>query len=129
MSKIAFIVSAIVIAAIMMFGIGLVGPEDVFASAKDQLCQGSGGSGGANCTHAGESNDLSTIIKNIVNILLFLVGAVAVIMIVISGFRYTTANGDQSSVKAAKDTLLYAIVGVIVAIASYAIVNFVLLRI
>jgi hypothetical protein cdiviTM7_00647 len=58
-------------------------------------------------------------------VLLFLLGAVCVIMIIVGGFRYVTSNGDQSAVKAAKDTILYAVVGLIVAIAAYAIASFV----
>lgn len=62
----------------------------------------------------------------IVNILLFLLGAIAVIMIVIGGIRYATSNGDQSAITSAKNTILYAVIGLIVAIMAYAIVNFVI---
>ncbi len=64
-------------------------------------------------------------IKTVVNVLLFLLAAIAVIMIIIGGIRYTTSNGDASNTKAAKDTILYAVIGLIVAILAYAIVNFV----
>ncbi len=64
-------------------------------------------------------------LRIIVNILLYVLGAIAVIMIVIGGVRYTTANGEASSIKSAKDTILYAVIGLIVAIMAYAIVNFV----
>ena len=64
-------------------------------------------------------------IKTIVNIMLFILGAIAVIMIIIGGIRYTTSNGDASNTKSAKDTILYAVVGLVVAILAYAIVNFV----
>lgn len=66
------------------------------------------------------------LIKRVVNILLFIIGAIAVIMLIIGGIRYTISGGDQNSVTAAKNTILYAIVGIIVAIFAYAIVNFVL---
>lgn len=64
-------------------------------------------------------------IKIVVNIMLFILGAIAVIMIIIGGIRYATSNGDSSSIKAAKDTILYAVIGLVVAIMSYAIVNFI----
>ena len=64
-------------------------------------------------------------IKNGVNVLLFLLGAIAVIMIIIGGIRYATSNGDSGAIKGAKDTILYAVIGLIVAILAYAIVNFV----
>jgi hypothetical protein len=53
---------------------------------------------------------------------------VAVIMIVVGGVRYTTSNGDSASIKSAKDTILYACVGLVVAIMSFSIVNFVVGR-
>jgi hypothetical protein len=46
-------------------------------------------------------------------------------MIVLGGIRYTTSNGEASQVKGAKDTILYAVIGLIVAIMAFAIVNFV----
>ncbi|PID31346.1 hypothetical protein CR983_01655 [Candidatus Saccharibacteria bacterium] len=62
----------------------------------------------------------------ITNILLFVIGAIAVIMIVIGGLRYVISGGDASQVSAAKNTILYAIVGIIVALLAYAAVNFVI---
>lgn len=69
---------------------------------------------------------LGTQIEIIVNILLFVLGAIAVVMIVIGGIRYATSGGDQSAITSAKNTILYAVVGLVVAILAYAIVNFVL---
>ena len=67
----------------------------------------------------------SGVFSQISNVLLFIVGAIAVIMIVIGGLRYVISGGDSSQVQAAKNTILYALVGVIVAILAYAAVNFV----
>ncbi len=66
------------------------------------------------------------IFTTIVNILLFIVGALAVIMIIIGGLRYAISGGDAKAVSAAKNTILYAIVGLIVAFLAFAAVNFVL---
>lgn len=66
------------------------------------------------------------VFRTITNVLLFLIGAVSVIMLIIGGIRYTVSGGDSSAVTAAKNTILYAIVGIIVALLAYAIVNFVL---
>jgi hypothetical protein len=65
------------------------------------------------------------VFSTISNVLLFIVGAIAVIMIVIGGLRYVISGGDSTQVQAAKNTILYALVGVIVAILAYAAVNFV----
>jgi hypothetical protein len=47
-------------------------------------------------------------------------------MIVIGGIKYTTSNGDSSAITSAKNTILYSVVGLVVAILAFAIVNFVL---
>jgi hypothetical protein len=75
--------------------------------------------GGAN------SSNLDTAIKTITNILLFIIGAVSVIMLIIGGLKYVMSNGSADAIKSAKNTILYAIIGIIVAIAAYAIIEFV----
>lgn len=65
------------------------------------------------------------IFNTIANILIFIVGIIAVIMLIIGGIRYALSGGDQSAVTAAKNTILYAIVGLIVAFLAFAIVQFV----
>ena len=69
---------------------------------------------------------LTEFIKTIINVLLFVIGAVAVIMIIIGGIRYVVSGGDQNAVTGAKNTILYAIIGIVVAVLAYAVVNFVL---
>ena len=59
-------------------------------------------------------------------VLLFIIGAVSVIMLIIGGIRYTVSQGDSSQVTAAKNTILYSIVGLVVAILAYAAVDFVI---
>ena len=66
------------------------------------------------------------IITTITNTLLFVVGALAVIMIIWGGLRYATSAGNASSVTAAKNTILYAIVGLLIAFLAFAAVNWVL---
>lgn len=68
----------------------------------------------------------SGVFSTITNVLLFVLGAISVIMIIIGGLRYVVSGGNSANVTAAKNTILYAIVGVIIAILSYAIINFVL---
>ena len=64
--------------------------------------------------------------RTITNVLLFLIGAISVIMLIIGGLRYVVSGGDSTAVQNAKNTILYAIVGVIVAILAYAVVEFVI---
>ena len=72
------------------------------------------------------STDPESLVKKFVNIFLFAVGALSVIMLIWGGIRYTTSAGDSNKVQAAKNTVLYAIVGLVVAILAYAIVNMVI---
>lgn len=75
------------------------------------------------------STDPESLVKKFVNIFLFAVGALSVIMLIWGGIRYTTSAGDSNKVQAAKSTVLYAIVGLVVAILAYAIVNMVISKI
>lgn len=75
--------------------------------------------------HAGSSNLMGTI-NTIISVVLGVLGIVAVIMIIYGGFMYTTAAGDAAKVKKAKDTIMYGVIGLVVALLAFAIVNFVL---
>ena len=66
------------------------------------------------------------MIGNVVNILMFILGAVSTIMIIVGGLKYVTSNGDSNSIQSAKTTILYSVVGLVVAISASAIVSFVL---
>jgi hypothetical protein len=69
---------------------------------------------------------VNNIIRHIVNILSAIVGVVAVIMIIIGGFRYITSGGNDTSVTSAKNTILYAIIGLIIVALAQVLVHFVL---
>jgi hypothetical protein len=58
-------------------------------------------------------------------VLLVAAGIISVIMIIVGGIKYSTSSGDQAKIKSAKDTVLYAVVGLVVAIASFMIVTYV----
>ena len=72
-----------------------------------------------------QNEDADTLIKTVVNTMLFIVGLLSVIMIIIAGISYTTSGGDSGKVSKAKNTLTYSIVGLVVAFLAYAIVNWV----
>ncbi len=98
-------------------------------------CGSGGGSGnnislGSNCSRPNAAGDrLEKLISNIINVISAIVGAVAVIMIIIGGFKYVTSGGDSNSVSGAKNTILYAIVGLVIVAFAQIIVRFVLQRI
>jgi hypothetical protein len=65
------------------------------------------------------------VFRQVTNILLFLVGIISVIMLIIGGIRYVVSGGDQNAVQGAKNTILYAIIGIVVAFLAFAAVRFV----
>lgn len=71
-------------------------------------------------------NDLMTQANTIINVVIGVIGFVAVAFIIFGGVQYTTSAGDPGKVKKAKDTILYGIIGLVVSMLAYAIVNFVL---
>jgi len=68
---------------------------------------------------------INSIIKTVINVFSIVVGVVAVIMIIIGGFRYITSGGDSSNVSGAKNTIIYAIIGLVVVALAQFIVQFV----
>ena len=74
----------------------------------------------------GMPTDLTIVVKNISNTALTLISVVAVVMLIYGGFRYVVSGGDSKKVTDAKNTILYAIIGLIVAFLALAIVNFVI---
>lgn len=115
---------------LMVVSANLFVPSNTFALSAE--CTTLTIENGADCTQSDSNKTPKTlfeeggIFKTIVNIFLFIIGAIAVIMLIYGGIRYTISGGDSKNVTAAKDTILYAIVGIVVAILAYAIVNFVI---
>ena len=72
------------------------------------------------------SGSLIGSITNIVNAMLTLAAVIAAIFVIIGGVRYITAQGDEDAVAAAKNTVIYAIIGVVVIALSAVIVNFII---
>ena len=83
---------------------------------------------GTNDTNAntGANVDPQNMAKKVVGWLLWGVGIASVVVIIIGGILYTTSAGDQAKVTKAKNTILYGVVGLAIAILAYAIVNFVI---
>ena len=78
------------------------------------------------CIKEGENGDLWGIVNTVINVILAIVGVIAVFMIILGGIQYTTSAGDPGKVKKAKDTILYGVIGLVIALLAFAIVNFVL---
>lgn len=124
MRKIKYLI--LVLGIIAGFGLPVLSPTvgaiDVFQdacsgpNADNDICKG--------VTDPDET--VPSFIKTAINIALYAIGALSVLVIIFSGVQYVTSAGDADAVKKAKNTLLYAVVGLVVALLAYAIVNFVL---
>ncbi len=118
----------------LMFGLGLAAPvyaQDAQQQINNGLCAGSNlqftENPGQCDVSSGDANDkINTLIHRIVNLLSAIVGIVAVIMIIVGGFRYITSGGNDTSVTSAKNTILYAIIGLVVVALAQLIVRFTL---
>ena len=105
----------------LALGVGLLAPVGLYAqpTSDNPLGDGIGATG-----QKDESRTANAIVEDVVNWFLFIVGAIAVIMLIYGGFKYITSGGDASNVTAAKNTILYAVIGLIVVVLAGAIVNF-----
>ena len=103
--------------------------HSVGAAAEDDVCEGiaSFDSGGAGC-NSSEGSSIDGLIELGLNILTIVAGVVAVIMLIVAGFNYVTSTGDSSKISHAKNTLIYAIVGLVIVVFAQIIVQFVLAR-
>lgn len=119
---------------VLILSLGLAVPA--FAqTAQDQinngLCAGSNlqftDNPGQCATSSGQAiSSINSLVKTAVNLLSAIVGIVAVIMIIIGGFRYVTSGGNDTSVTSAKNTILYAIIGLVVVALAQVLVRFTL---
>lgn len=95
-----------------------------------QIGEGGAGGGVESARGTGVPTNLAngdgSLVKRVINIMLYAIGVVSVIMLIMGGFRYVISGGQKEAVTAAKNTILYAIVGLLVAIFAYAIIKFVI---
>jgi hypothetical protein len=122
------------VAASLAFAIvPLAMPVAVHAQTADidgSLCSGANLTvGDTNCDQGDPEGTVNGIIATVINIFSVVVGVVSVIMIIIGGLKYITSGGDSGNVSGAKNTILYAIVGLVVVALAQIIVRFVLTRV
>ncbi len=123
------------IASLTLLAPGLVPGIAAYALAPDNvtggLCTGTniatnGTTSSTGCTSASANGSISAIASQVVNIFSIIVGVIAVIMIIYGGFKYITSGGDSGNVSGAKNTLIYAVVGLIIVALAQFIVHVVL---
>lgn len=118
------LILALTILASTLFAGNALTPAYVAADAKSEICKGIGATSGSGTCKTDRS--LTTVVRNIIHLLSIIIGIVAVIMIMVAGFKYVTANGDSGNLNSAKNTLIYAVIGLIIVALAQFIVKFVL---
>lgn len=122
---------SLLVVPVLALGLSLAVPSLQPTALAQCSIDGSGGlEAGADCARGTDQQANlfgdGGIFRTITNVLLFIIGAISVIMLIIGGIRYVVSGGDSSAVTAAKNTILYAVIGIIVALLAYALVNFVI---
>jgi hypothetical protein len=120
--------TGLLVAPVLALGTIVFAPATQSVFADSSIQQGANTAQGDNnvtCLFT-SSTCQNGIFTTITNTALFIIGALSVIMLIYGGIRYTISMGDAKNVETAKNTIMYAIIGIIVALLAYAIVNFVL---
>lgn len=129
-SLFAFALPAIATASVSAAPLGSGGTNNI----QGNLCQGSNGDLSANANAPDAScgsqatSTVNSVVSTVINIISVVVGIIAVIMIIVAGFRYVTSGGSEESVKGAKSTILYAVIGLVIVALAQIIVHFVLAK-
>lgn len=123
------IIPLIIMQLSVLAGLLFVPIQAAAQTPKDAACQGVALTGGDCGSPTASDDKVNDTVATVINIFSFIVGFAAVIMIIIGGFRYVTSAGDSNSVNAAKNTILYAVIGLIIVALAQVIVRFVLTRI
>lgn len=100
--------------------------SDVTTDIQTRACEGVNLSTSSDCNTEESQSNFNSLMTRIINIFSIVVGAISVIMVIIGGFRYIISNGDSNGVSGAKNTILYALVGLVVVLFAQIIVRFVL---
>lgn len=111
---VARLVAALLVGAVVAPGADVLAQTGIIQEGVNSISDGS------------QSTPLMSTVGTLINVFLFLIGAVSVVMIIFGGFKYVTSAGESSAVSSAKNTILYAVVGLVISVAAYAIVGFVL---
>lgn len=121
-SKISKVIFAITVSAFSLNSLTMTIPSyaattDICSSTAPQEVKDAAG-----CS--GNTNALPNVIVGILNAIILVCGLVAVIYVIIGGINYMTSAGDAGKLEKAKKTILYACIGLIIVVLSFAIVNF-----
>lgn len=131
MKKLGVALAFVPIFALILGGFGSLPAGAATVNSNDKSCDnlqdglGAGVACGKNDSTPTDLFGNGGVFQTVINIALFIVGVLSVIMIIYSGIRYVTSRGESAQVTSAKSTLMYAIIGLVISIFAYALVNWV----
>ena len=123
------IVKTIMLTVISIFSIGIINIATPAFAADDTICDNPKISAEikkySGCDGGSDANAVK-VITNVLNAIIAVLGIVAVIFVIVGGVKYMTSAGDPGKVQSAKNTVIYALIGLIVCALAFAIVNLVI---
>ncbi len=119
------ILASVGLLAVLVVPVAFTAQPAFAGTIRENICSGATSAGIEDCEGGDAEGGLRTLVERIVFYFTLIVGAISVVMIILGGFRYITSSGDSSNVQAAKNTILYAIVGLAIVLLAQLIVNFV----
>ena len=124
MNKVKIIFASLMTATLMLVPVAALAQTQVSNDITSGLCNGSNNGQGGSCDSADQSQDqIQGLVTTIINIFSWVVGIVAVLMIIFAGFTYVTSAGGDG-VKTAKNIIIYAVIGLVVVAFAQVIVHF-----
>ena len=135
MKKLILNLAAVAVTICSMIGLSQVSPAyavvcpdgtSVNGTLADCEAYNKGGADGSGVNSSVKGNNLMDTLNTIINVVIGIVGFVAVVMMIMGGISFITSQGDTAKVTKARNTILYGVVGLVVALLAFAIVNFVL---
>ena len=118
--------------ALAVFGLGAFSAQTAMAETCPEGTPGASRgevSNLAECSLSDTNNTFMDTLAKIINVVLAVLGIVAVIMIIMGGVTYVTSNGDATKLAKAKNTIIYSVIGLVIALLAFAVVNFVLVNV
>lgn len=125
--RIRLMIAAVTMLILSLFVVAPAHTSALFENAKDEACNGINlDTGTAGCSDT--KGSVNGILSTAINIFSLVVGIIAVIMVIIGGLKYVTSQGDSSAISGAKNTVIYAIVGLVIVALAQVIVRFALTK-
>lgn len=121
MKRIKLVLASLLLSCAWLAPVAVTHAATTQTEAEAKICEGLGG-----CDPVAGEQTVPGIVQTAVDLLSWVVGIAAVFVVIFGGFRYITAAGDSSKISSAKDTILYALIGIAVVAMAQILVRFVI---